>query len=393
MCRSRLWAGALAVSLAACGDGAAPEGTEPGGLPPFDAAQCSLPALAPRVTPELATTGAVNNTIVMDGDAAWVVQSGDNTIGRLDVSTGRLDVDYIDAGDARNPWDIAPDGERLWISNYATASVTLARRSDGAVLGEVGVDAVAPSGLAAVEGLVLVASSGFEGPGFGPSWIAVLRALDAPPWLEPVGRVPGAALNAAEVVVDPARRRVYAVYTGARGFDPDTGEVIVTSDGAVDVLDLDRLLRGELSEAVLAHLPLARDPADPFSGGPRTLVLTGDGRWGYAPSASSSAIFKLDLEALAWTRDGRDPIRGYLGAGNQLTSMALRGDGLAWVVAYNQDAAYLFDTGCDASVAGPFELSVSPLLDGPLDIAWDEERQQALVILSISNTLAQLRDP
>ena len=53
----------------------------------------------------------------MDGDVAWVVQSGDNTIGRLDVSTGRLDVDYIDIGDAHNPWDIASDGERLWISD------------------------------------------------------------------------------------------------------------------------------------------------------------------------------------------------------------------------------------------------------------------------------------
>jgi hypothetical protein len=365
---------------------------DPGGLPPFDEAACGLPRVTPDVTPRLAVTGVTNNAVVVDGEAVWVVHSGDNTVGRLDVSSGVFDRGFIDTGDGRNPWALASDGARLWISNYATSTVTVARRSDGAVLGEVAIEAVAPSGIVAAGGLVLVASSGFVGPEFGPSGVVVLRALEEAPWLEPLGFLPSPARNASSLTVDPARGRVYVVYTGARGFDPATGDVIVTSDGAVEVLDLAALQAGELDKAVLLHLPLRRDPSDPFSGGPRSLQLSADGRWGYLPSASSPAIYKLDLERLVWARDASDPIPGYVGAGNQLTALAMRGDGLAWVVAYNQDAAYLLDTSCDATVAGPFDLGETPLLEGALDIAWDEATQQGWVILSVSSGLAQVRD-
>ena len=60
-------------------------------------------------------------------------------------------------------------------------------------------------------------------------------------------------------------------------------------------------------------------------------------------------------------------------------------------LAFNGDALYLFDTTCDASVAGPFDLGTGPLLEGALMPAWDAPRRQLLVLMTLSSRLARAR--
>ena len=387
-----LWSSVALGCLGGCGGEGEPAPPVEGGLPPFDPLICARPE-APTIQIEAHTTGPVNNTIEIAAGAAWVVHSGDNTVGRFDLSTGGFDPAFVDVDDGRNPWALAEAGGRLFITNFLTDSLSVADAATGAVLDErtdLGLEA--PTGVAAGGGVAVVVSSNFIGPGYGPGSIQALRLLDGPPFVEPLGRIESSARAPLDVVYEPQRRRFYVVESGDSGVDEETGAFVPRSSGAVEVIEVSALEEGLVAQDVArVSLPLSED--DPFAGTPRTLILAPDGRHGYLPSGSSPQLYKIDLETLEVLRGASNPIEVYLGEGNQLTGLAFRPDGVGYLTAFNQDALYLFDSGCDASVLGPFGLGSSALLEGPLDIAYDPVSAQALVIMSVSNALTIVRGP
>jgi outer membrane protein assembly factor BamB len=225
-------------------------------------------------------------------------------------------------------------------------------------------------------------------PDYGPSQLLALQILDGPPWLQPLARPQPSARNTGAVVFDPHRRRFYAVNTGARRRGADAW--ISTTDGTLDAFDLDALRAGD--PAPRGTLVLRQGDGGPA--GPRDLILTGDqGRLGYLPASNSPHLYKVDLDEWRVLRGGDDPIQAYLGDGDQLTGLAAGEGGLLYLTAFNGDALYLFDTTCDASVAGPFDLGTGPLLEGALMPAWDAPRQQLLVLMTLSSRLARARGP
>jgi len=73
-----------------------------------------------------------------------------------------------------------------------------------------------------------------------------------------------------------------------------------------------------------------------------------------------------------------------------LHAAAMMGDGLAFVLAFNQDALYVFDTTCDKLIAGPVDLGLSEEdLEGPLAIVSDGALR-AHFITSLSKRLGAI---
>jgi hypothetical protein len=198
-------------------------------------------------------------------------------------------------------------------------------------------------------------------------------------------------LNTGWVTYDEPRGRFYVVSTGARSQDAATGIFGAASPGAVDVLDAEALRQGQAQGALVGSVALELAPQVPRAGAARSLVIGPQGRFGYLPSSSAPHLYRVDLESLALTHGPSNPIEVYLGEGNQLTGLAFMGNGLGLVTAFNQDAVYLFDPDCGQSIAGPVDVGTGPLLEGALDIAWDEARGQALVLMTNSNSLARLK--
>ncbi len=372
--------------------GCADEATEPqpeGSLPPFDEAACAS-LEAPTVQTRAFATGPTNNTVTVDGQHAWIVHSGNNTVGRLTLPDGPYEAAFVDVGNDRGPWDLALTDEALVVTHFVSDSISLHDRTTGQRLAEhVEPPIPAPTGVAQAEGVVVVAASNFVGPGFGAGQVHVLRIEGQ--GLRHVGSLQTSALNPLDVVYDPARRRFLVVCAGEVAFEPATEAFKPVSGGAVDVLGLDALLGGALEGALETSVALPLSAELPFAGNPRTLVMAPGGDVGYLPSGSAPHLYKLDLETLEVLRGPDDPIVVYLGDGNQLTGFALRPDGVGYVTAFNQDALYLFDSQCDASVAGPFGLGDAALLEGPLDVAYDPATQRALVLMSVSSFVTVVR--
>ncbi len=370
----------VCAAAVACSDPAEDPAAPAASLPEFDADACQQ-AEAPTVRANAWTTGPTNNAIHIKGRHAYVVHSSNNTVGRLDLDRGEFTTDFVNVGNERNPWDLVVGESRIYITNYLSGSVTVADRDTGAVLGEVpDANLVSPSGVAIGGGKVYVASSGYEGPGYREGAVVVFTPLDEAPFLrrEAVWEVAGR--NTLYLAYDGAREVLYAVSGGETVFGDD-GSARVGSDGTVDAYDA----AGRRAPLVL---PVQDD--DPVAGGPGRLVT--EGRYAYLPSRTAPHLYKIDLDAWEVVRGTDDPIVAYLGDGNQLTSMALAGNGRAYVTAFNQDALYVFDTECDASIAGPFSVGKGSFLEGPIDIAYDSQAGKAYTLLSLSSALSEISD-
>lgn len=384
---------ALCLCLAGAGCGDEKQDVQVGELPDVDRSMCSEEGIVrPGVRTRAFSTSSVNNYAHVDGDVAWVVHSGDHTVGRLDLNTDRFDPSFVNLspdGGARNPWDLAFSPERLFVSNYLSNSFQVVNKSTGALIEEISEpDLVAPGSPAWGNGVLVVPSSGVAFPEYKPGKLFVYSARDGEE-ISLLGVLALAEKNSAQVVFHEERNRFYALSTGELGSSPE-GSFVPLSEGALEVLDGEKLLEGDLEGARVGKLVVPLVEEDPRAGAPRRVVVTPDGRFAYLPSATSPQIYKADLESLAWVRGTDNPVLGYTGEGNQLTGLAFDDRGVGFVVSYNQDAVYLLDPSCDAVVEGPVDVGTTPLLEGANHIMYDEARGRMLVLMTISSSMTVL---
>ena len=374
------------LTITACGDsttGDAARDLEPG------PAVCSEGPARPaaEVAPDYATIGPTGNAIRRGGDHLWIVESGSNTVSRLAAETGDFERAFIDVGNGHNPYDIAvaPDDGRAYVTNYMANSVTVADTETGEVVAEIEDERFDnPSGIAVADGRLYVTNIAHSGDGFGEGAVTIIDREDR----EVIGHHATAWKNPVFA------RRVES---------PDGPRVAVTAAGALE--------RGKnWGPTSAAGLELWRPEAPPSDvaretfelgleessriGTPGRPLPTPDGRALYFTSATAPVLFEFDLAAGEWVRGVDDPIALYEAEGDTLHHGAMGPDGLLYVTSFNQDALYLYDTTCDAKLAGPVDLGSSPdLLEGPHGIALDTagEGTAAYYIFSRANALGRIR--
>src|SRR5690554_4840704 len=64
------------------------------------------------VYPRLDSIGPSGNEVVVSGPYIWIVESGSNTIRRINKTSGKADANFIDLGNDRNPYQIFIDEEK-----------------------------------------------------------------------------------------------------------------------------------------------------------------------------------------------------------------------------------------------------------------------------------------
>ena len=139
-----------------------------GSVAPVAELERGLDALGPSV-----------NGVRRFGDDIYIVESGSNTIARLDPSTG-VASQWVDVGNERSPWDVWAIDDELWITNFVADTVTVADRDTGEVLAEVRDDTFAgPAGIAATAEHVYVDGEKvrtLEGEPLAEDFIAMVEA-------------------------------------------------------------------------------------------------------------------------------------------------------------------------------------------------------------------------
>jgi DNA-binding beta-propeller fold protein YncE len=350
-------------------------------------AVCEGGVEAPRaaVFPDVQTTGVGPNVIKQGDDYLWIVESLDNSISRFDPATGTYDLYFIDVGNDRNPYDLHIDEEKhlAYITNWVAGTLTVASTQTGEVVAEIGVDTDdfdAPQGVTASDDYIYVTNTHYRSNTFDEGSVTVVDRDS----LEVVARVATTKKNPqfAETIVTSDGPRIVIVSSG------DIGQSgVARSDGAVE-------LWAETDEpgAPDREVFVLESTDDQRHGAPGRPLLTPDGTRLYMPSATAPALFALDLEQKTWLHDTADPLTVYDSQDLALDTAAIDSRGIIYVTAFNEDALYLVDTSCDEVLAGPIDLGVTSLGEGPQDVQIVEASQgaTAFFIMGGSNVMGKV---
>lgn len=74
--------------------------------------------------------GATANQVVVDGDYAYIVASGDNVIQRLKLSDRTLEKNYIDVGQNANPYAMTVAGDDIYIACSSNHTIVKVSKKD-----------------------------------------------------------------------------------------------------------------------------------------------------------------------------------------------------------------------------------------------------------------------
>ena len=345
----------------------------------FDLVGCELNSKARNIDDisvkyDQVAVGVFSNALLHHDDALYVVASGDNLVQRIDLQEGLKVSTFVDLGPDQNPYDMATDGERFYISALLSDSLFVVDKQ-GALLSQVQAQMTAPQDLLVVGDRVLVAATGFSSPmppePFGE--VLVMSTGDSP---QVINRLQPSASNPQFLVA--TQDELIVISSGATSYDPTTQMVLPQSPGAVDFFWLDSLDSASAPSQSLSIKPQGR------YGNPGKPALIGDVL--YLGSGTGPALYSLSLSQQSWLRGPQDPIiLPNAPEGNALVAPYALGD-LLGVLDFNSDRLWLYDPSCDQPLGEPIELGRrDTFLEGPLDLVMVDN--QAYVLMTLASSI------
>ncbi len=341
------------------------------------------------VYPRLDSIGPSGNEVVVSGPYIWIVESGSNTIRRINKTSGKADANFIDLGNDRNPYQIFIDEEKseMFIANFGTNTLSVADLTSGKVIEEVAHDSLkSPSDVTVTAKYIYVTNVNYlsSAKGYGPGSVTILDRKTR----KVLGDLPTAHKNPQYITqiqtIDGPRIAISnggALRFGASG-------VFVESEGSLELWnEQEDPLKPVIEVYEIGQL------AHPTVGAPGRAQVTSDGRSVYAMSGIAPTIFKLDLEEKRWVHAAEHPYILYESGGNATHSAVMAANDLLYITSFNQDALYVFDTACDEKLIGPIDLGTTGnMLEGPQSIALDSQSEftDVYFLMSISNVFGKV---
>ncbi len=124
------------------------------------------------VNNSFAQLGLTPNRMLIQNDEIYVVCSGANSIQVFSRISGAMLDDIFIAGSS-NPWDLAGEGDHLYVTGYFTNKVYKVHRASSSVVASVNVG-VSPEGMAIVGGKLYVGNTGGYASGYANSSVSVI---------------------------------------------------------------------------------------------------------------------------------------------------------------------------------------------------------------------------
>lgn len=376
-------------ALLACGRTASPEEGSTQNFNPSP--NPGNPTLTITTVFNLYGLGAFPNRIVSRGDNLFVVNSGSNSIQRINLTTGAVTNAFFTSPVAgANPWELLVRGSTGWVSNFVANTVDVLNMDTGALITSIAANGNGifndPEGLdMAANGLIFVANTDFD-PAFnqGPGFVTVIDSATN----QIVNQIPTSHKNPQYVVA--RGNTVYVVDSGEGIFDfGGCGCFRPLTDGAVDIIDANT---ARTATGVSNTIAIPLNPSQPLRGFPGSFAVTHDGHFAYLGS-NSGVMYKIDLTSNTLLRDNVNPIDVTPDQTDNLVEVKTDPSGIVYILSFNQDGAYLLNTGNDTLNLPRISLDADPSnLEGPLDMAFRSNGNFAdvYVLMSVSEQVSAL---
>jgi YVTN family beta-propeller protein len=275
----------------------------------------TLPSTSPAVASIDIGTPLWGVAFSPDGDRAYVTNTDSASVSVIDTTTNAIVGNPIPVGDG--PWGVvlSPDGRRAYVTNLASGSLSVIDTATNVTVSNPIPVGRGPEGLALSPNgrYAYVANSGSG----TVSVIDVTRSVETA--TIPVGRVP------AGVAVSPDGRRLYVANNGS---------------GTVSVIDT-------ATNATVGN-PI------PVGSGPYGVAVTPDGRRAYVANSKSGSVSVIDA-------DGNSPVGTPILVGTNPTGVVASPDGRRVYVANNGSGTVsVIDTATNATVGNPIPVGSDP---------------------------------
>lgn len=332
--------------------------------------------------------GSAPNRIAMAGDFAYIVNSISNNIERINVRTQTVTSPFAVLNNGSNPWDMAILGGFGFVTNYVANSVAVVDLSSGQIVTTIVAgannDFNNPEGLAISDnGLIFVGNTEFNGGNVGPGFVTVINATTR----TVVNKIPTHQKNPQFIFA--RGNTVYVVNSGQLGFDAGCQCFRPLTDGGVDIIDATTATTAVQPNF---NIPIPLDPAFPLRGYPGGFGISPDGKKAYIGS-NSGVLYKVDLENRLLMRGNTNPIFVTPNAADNLVNVKIDSKGIAWILSFNEDLAYILDQSTDLVQTPSISLNADVnLLEGPGDLAFFENGDfpDVYVIMSVSERLSAI---
>jgi hypothetical protein len=335
------------------------------------------------VTPGAFTLGTYPNAIDALAGFLYVVNSGDNTVQRVNIDTAASEPSFVDLGENQNPYDFTIFGDRIYITNLIANSVAVADLSTGQVISNTAFpELISPQDIIATDNYLIIANTEFVfGSGateFGS--VIVLSRDDTPTF---INRIPTTQPNPQFVFVhgDSA----YAVNSGLIEYD-DNFVSSPVGDAGVDIIPLNAL-----SNISSAPQNISLGAAQGFVGNPGAPAVIGDAL--FLGSGTAPILFQIDLTTQQVVRGVSNPIEVRpVGPENALMIPFKGPQNKLYVSDFNMDQLHVFDPHTLGACAPPLTVGESAeLLEGPLAITWSGT--SGFILNSIASTITRVEVP
>ena len=365
------------------GGGGQPPGTDPNpGDPNFEILQIFWNVI---------DLGFFPNRIKTNGTFAYIVNSGSNNIQRVNLINGESNFPWAILPVNSNPWDITFSGNKAYVSNFVTNTVSVFNLSFGGppmntILPNAFGGLVTPEGMAASSnGFVFVANPNLDFSGgqtnYGPGFITVIDTnLDII-----VNEIPTTQQN--PQFIHAIGNTVYVTNSGEFQFSSGCNCFVPQTDGGIDIIDA---TQADVLNAPSDNIPIPLDGAFPFRGIPGSFAPTLDNNFAYLGS-NSGIIYKVDLLNQTLVRGNSNPIFVTADEHDNLINVKSDPEGIIWVLSFNEDLAYLLNFNTDEIDPNAISLnSDANNLEGPLDIGFLESGDfpDAYILMSLSRELS-----
>jgi DNA-binding beta-propeller fold protein YncE len=141
--------------------------------------------------------GSIPNDLVIEGEMAYVVNSGTNDLYEIDLPSEIISR-VIDLGTGNNPWAIVFYSDDVaYVSNWLTDTVSKVDIAEGRIAKTVNVG-IAPEGMVIAGDLLYVANTGWNGSSYDEGSVSVIDLT-----LEEVIETITVGMNPQELILDP----------------------------------------------------------------------------------------------------------------------------------------------------------------------------------------------